>query len=555
MIDTYKQYYKSQFGKEISEREAEKVLKKRIKDQQDNYESFKDFYRKDATETYLDDESLKAGDKIQIDEWGRVLKINKEKGTTEVFAADADLLTLMDKNGNLLPEDQLLKIENSLIKNKVMTEGSGIEHGSLLSLRVKEFVHGKGYYSRYKSQIERKISKFAERISEGILEGKTSVKELDIPSEFANDSILKNEIAIIINEYKIGNIKSKKVLLNQLREKIRAREMAKTWYKIKNDLTKDGLKDDALVLFEPDGSLKVGKLEFTDDVYATSDTLFGTEIMTVSALSQAFMTKLEASDDVQQNSKNTKNLNKINGEWYGNGEFDIFVTRENKLYLSIGGYVKNFFQDVQYYGGIPPKDQIEQLIQTNGIQDIYSLGYPYAIVLNNGMFFIVPYDNDYDSIINPGGKVVQIASTGFNTSAIAVLLQNGTVKTYGSKTEGGFLDYNFDQKKDVLYNVKQIYSTDSAFAALTNDGTVYAWGDPRYGGALDYLGKMDKLSLIDNGLTDGIIDTLTNVKEIYKTNGAFAALTNDGSVVTWGDRYKGGLKRNRIKDRQTCSRR
>jgi len=31
---------------------------------------------------------------------------------------------------------------------------------------------------------------------------------------------------------------------------------------------------------------------------------------------------------------------------------------------------------------------------------------------------------------------------------------------------------------------------------------------------------------------------------IYSTDGAFAALKNDGSVVTWGNRYGGGNSNN-----------
>jgi alpha-tubulin suppressor-like RCC1 family protein/predicted RNA-binding protein with RPS1 domain len=70
-----------------------------------------------------------------------------------------------------------------------------------------------------------------------------------------------------------------------------------------------------------------------------------------------------------------------------------------------------------------------------------------------------------------------------------------------------------------MTNVKTISSTESAFAALTNDGKVVDWG---------------------NTVNDAVVSSLTNVKEIYSNTYAFAALKNDGSVVTWGDGAKGG---------------
>jgi len=63
-------------------------------------------------------------------------------------------------------------------------------------------------------------------------------------------------------------------------------------------------------------------------------------------------------------------------------------------------------------------------------------------------------------------------------------------------------------------NVKSIYATAAAFAALKEDGTVVTWGSDARGGD-----------------SSSVKDQLQHVKSIYATEGAFAALKEDGTVV------------------------
>ena len=78
------------------------------------------------------------------------------------------------------------------------------------------------------------------------------------------------------------------------------------------------------------------------------------------------------------------------------------------------------------------------------------------------------------------------------------------------------------------------YSNKYAFAALKNDGTVSVWGASIYGGTLD--NRNTYTFDVDNSVSDELNgDSSTNpVIEIYSTTGAFAALKENGSVVTWG---------------------
>ena len=67
------------------------------------------------------------------------------------------------------------------------------------------------------------------------------------------------------------------------------------------------------------------------------------------------------------------------------------------------------------------------------------------------------------------------------------------------------------------------FKNDYAFAAINNDGSVITWGDSSNG---------QNTSAGD--------DSLTNVKTIRSSSTAFAAIREDGSVVAWGNPEGGG---------------
>ncbi|MFT5705416.1 MAG: hypothetical protein ACI8SK_001371 [Shewanella sp.] len=72
--------------------------------------------------------------------------------------------------------------------------------------------------------------------------------------------------------------------------------------------------------------------------------------------------------------------------------------------------------------------------------------------------------------------------------------------------------------------VESIFSNKNAFAALKDNGSVVTWGIASYGG--DSNTVADKLS--------------SGVKSIFPSDYAFAALKDDGSMVTWGEQSWGG---------------
>ena len=90
----------------------------------------------------------------------------------------------------------------------------------------------------------------------------------------------------------------------------------------------------------------------------------------------------------------------------------------------------------------------------------------------------------------------------------------------GLKPQALFTNTPISESGRTAYEIRN----KSAFAAIRDDGSVVTWGDPKTGG--------DSSEVIDRLRGD--------VVQIYATRKAFAALKADGSVITWGDRRQGG---------------
>ena len=105
------------------------------------------------------------------------------------------------------------------------------------------------------------------------------------------------------------------------------------------------------------------------------------------------------------------------------------------------------------------------------------------------------------------------------------------VVSWGDASRGG----DSSSVASELYNsVSAIYSTDWAFAALKDDGSVVTWGPGNYGGDSSVFGWLGlNIISVASELSSG-------VTTIYSNEYAFAALKDDGSVVTWGDAIRGG---------------
>ncbi len=205
------------------------------------------------------------------------------------------------------------------------------------------------------------------------------------------------------------------------------------------------------------------------------------------------------------------------------------------------------------YGGVPyyndPETDNRVDITLSGIKTVFSADYAFAalkeddtvVTWGNAQGGGAPYYYDHtdkrvsvQEALSSGSGVKDIFSTIY---AFAALKEDGTVVTWGDGRYGGAPYYYYDDSEtsnrvDVtLSGIKTVFSTNYAFAALKEDGTVVTWGDRSNGGA-PYYADPETNNLVDV--------TLSGIKTIFSTNYAFAALKEDGTVVTWGYGRHGG---------------
>ena len=148
-----------------------------------------------------------------------------------------------------------------------------------------------------------------------------------------------------------------------------------------------------------------------------------------------------------------------------------------------------------------------------------------------------------------------VSSIYSNWGAFAALKNNGSVVTWGDIGFGGnssvanWLNSNGDwsiaevksMAPSLTSNVTTVFTNAYAFAALTENGSVVAWGDRESGGnatVTRVLGVNGNWTVSE--VSSAVSSLTANVSSIYSTAYAFAALKNDGSVVTWGSLHAGG---------------
>ena len=137
-------------------------------------------------------------------------------------------------------------------------------------------------------------------------------------------------------------------------------------------------------------------------------------------------------------------------------------------------------------------------------------------------------DTDFfPSYLPTMGKIITIRSTGSAFAALIITQPNNIGTVIAWGGQDGCCPPN-----NAVFNVKQIYSTEGAFAALRYDGTVVAWGQPNWGGTQPNAAA-----------------GLLNITDIFSTKYAFLAISasifppvadlSEYKMVTWGLNFAG----------------
>lgn len=103
-----------------------------------------------------------------------------------------------------------------------------------------------------------------------------------------------------------------------------------------------------------------------------------------------------------------------------------------------------------------------------------------------------------------------------SASSYDIISPFGEIESGGSELNLTSFDLN-----QMGTNINAIFSTEKAFLALRSNNTIYTWGHKLYGGVIPSVIKLQLLS--------------KTVTQVYSTATAFTVKTDQGNIITWGD--------------------
>lgn len=180
----------------------------------------------------------------------------------------------------------------------------------------------------------------------------------------------------------------------------------------------------------------------------------------------------------------------------------------------------------QAYGGSMSSTLTSQISQAGGVLYVVGNSLGYAAILNDGT--VTAWGAVlHGSIVKPS-SITSADTLVANDYAFCVITHSGSVKAFGRPSYGGYIDPAY-VTTDVItfltsHLITRVVPSSVAFAALTVDGHVATWGVKSAGG----------------GVSTTTMPALSGVANIFSNRLAFAALRSDSTLVTWGSTAYGG---------------
>ena len=195
---------------------------------------------------------------------------------------------------------------------------------------------------------------------------------------------------------------------------------------------------------------------------------------------------------------------------------------------------------------------------TSGVDTVFPLQGGFLATKTDGsVFFWGESSSNPNSVPNSSysaanGTLTNIIDVIDHNYSYAALKSDGSVVTWGQKSAGGDFDFSDEntaaKSGDLSSGVVAIYkssyydyddmmmgSNGKSFAALKSDGSVVTWGAKIAGGSLSYTDS--KTVAASGDLSSGVVGIYTPNND---NGGAYIALKNDGSIVSWGNAKNGG---------------
>eukprot|EP00428_Durinskia_dybowskii_P079038 CAMPEP_0170361298 /NCGR_PEP_ID=MMETSP0117_2-20130122/3733_1 /TAXON_ID=400756 /ORGANISM="Durinskia baltica, Strain CSIRO CS-38" /LENGTH=648 /DNA_ID=CAMNT_0010615657 /DNA_START=95 /DNA_END=2041 /DNA_ORIENTATION=- len=156
----------------------------------------------------------------------------------------------------------------------------------------------------------------------------------------------------------------------------------------------------------------------------------------------------------------------------------------------------------------------------SGIKNIVSARYGFAALNSTGGVIAWGSPSSVEGLSSMPENLNYLVAN--EESYVGVQTSPVTIKAFGSRLSGGIFPSDLQQYLGV--GVASVVATAGAFAAVSNDGEVFTWGNAHCGAGPNSLNTL----------------SLTGIKFVAATREAFAAVSSTGAVYTWGGKYTGG---------------
>ncbi|MDD5227242.1 MAG: hypothetical protein PHN45_00360 [Methylococcales bacterium] len=187
-------------------------------------------------------------------------------------------------------------------------------------------------------------------------------------------------------------------------------------------------------------------------------------------------------------------------------------------------------------------------------KQIYSSGNGFAVLRTDGAVVPVGFQSVDDATLSKLDGTVDVTSVSSTWGAFAALRSDGSVVTWGDSWNGGDssihgwdnvsnteITKSVASELDGTVGVTKVFTNGNSFVALRTDGSVVTWGNAWSGGDSSIRGWDNTTNTQFTKSVASELDGTIDVKQIFTLGwGSYAALREDGSLVTWGDSWSGG---------------
>ena len=157
-------------------------------------------------------------------------------------------------------------------------------------------------------------------------------------------------------------------------------------------------------------------------------------------------------------------------------------------------------------------------------------------------------ENQYPKEVSAKDSEVALHNVVGNSRAFVALNKNGNIVSWGNEAYGGNLTTHKPSNVVSSWKYAKLYPGYLSFSAISKDGLLTTWGDIKasYTGEEDIYDSGNLLKFFPSRSLYNLTTPEVTANMVISTSSANAALLNNGMVIAWGNNAQGGSAKNKM---------